>query len=78
MQMLEQSLRRLQNDHLDLWQIHGVSTQNDPALFIRPAALRRSGMTCLLGRAAVNGRLAQAACFWQMTDVENHPPHVVV
>jgi aryl-alcohol dehydrogenase-like predicted oxidoreductase len=34
-QMLEQSLRRLQTDHLDLWQIHGVSFQNDPALFMR-------------------------------------------
>jgi predicted aldo/keto reductase-like oxidoreductase len=36
MQMLEQSLRRLQTDHLDLWQIHGVSFQNDADLFIRP------------------------------------------
>ncbi|UWZ84209.1 aldo/keto reductase [Occallatibacter riparius] len=36
MQMLEQSLRRLQTDHLDLWQIHGVSFPNDPDLFIRP------------------------------------------
>ena len=36
MQMLEQSLRRLQTDHLDLWQIHGVSFQNDPELFMRP------------------------------------------
>jgi aryl-alcohol dehydrogenase-like predicted oxidoreductase len=35
MQMLEQSLRRLQTDHLDLWQIHGVSFDNDPDLFIR-------------------------------------------
>jgi aryl-alcohol dehydrogenase-like predicted oxidoreductase len=35
MQMLEQSLRRLQTDHLDLWQIHGVSFQNDPELFMR-------------------------------------------
>lgn len=34
-QMLEQSLRRLQTDHLDLWQIHGVTFQNDPELFIR-------------------------------------------
>jgi uncharacterized protein len=24
MQMLEQSLRRLQTDHLDLWQVHGA------------------------------------------------------
>ncbi len=36
MEMLEQSLRRLQTDHLDLWQIHGVSFDNDPDLFIRP------------------------------------------
>jgi aryl-alcohol dehydrogenase-like predicted oxidoreductase len=34
-QMLEQSLRRLQTDHLDLWQIHGVSFQNDAELFMR-------------------------------------------
>jgi len=36
MQMLEQSLRRLQTDHLDLWQVHGVGFANDPELFIRP------------------------------------------
>ena len=36
MQMLEQSLRRLQTDHLDVWQIHGVTFYNDPDLFIRP------------------------------------------
>lgn len=35
MRMLEQSLRRLQTDHLDLWQIHGVSFPNDADLFIR-------------------------------------------
>jgi aryl-alcohol dehydrogenase-like predicted oxidoreductase len=36
MRMLEQSLNRLQTDHLDLWQIHGVTFDNDPELFIRP------------------------------------------
>jgi aryl-alcohol dehydrogenase-like predicted oxidoreductase len=36
LQMLEQSLRRLQTDHLDLWQIHGVSFENDAELFLRP------------------------------------------
>jgi aryl-alcohol dehydrogenase-like predicted oxidoreductase len=36
MRMLEQSLNRLQTDRLDLWQIHGVSFENDPELFIRP------------------------------------------
>jgi predicted aldo/keto reductase-like oxidoreductase len=35
-QMLEQSLRRLQTDHLDLWQVHGVGWDNDPDLFMRP------------------------------------------
>jgi aryl-alcohol dehydrogenase-like predicted oxidoreductase len=34
--MLDESLHRLQTDHLDLWQIHGVSFENDPDLFIRP------------------------------------------
>jgi len=33
MRMLDESLRRLQTDHLDLWQIHGVAFDNDPDLF---------------------------------------------
>ena len=36
LQMLEESLRRLQTDHLDLWQVHGMCFENDPELFIRP------------------------------------------
>src|ERR1700734_2003446 len=32
MKMLEESLRRYQTDHLDLWQIHGVTFDNDPDL----------------------------------------------
>ncbi len=36
LKMLEESLNRLQTDHLDLWQIHGVSFETDPARFIRP------------------------------------------
>jgi hypothetical protein len=36
MQMLEQSLKRLQTDRFDLWQIHGVTFDNDPEMFIRP------------------------------------------
>ncbi len=35
LRMLDESLRRLQTDHLDLWQIHGMSFENDPELFIR-------------------------------------------
>jgi aryl-alcohol dehydrogenase-like predicted oxidoreductase len=32
MRMLEEPLRRLQTDHLDLWQIHAISYDNDPEL----------------------------------------------
>ncbi|MGI4787367.1 MAG: aldo/keto reductase [Janthinobacterium lividum] len=32
MRMLEESLRRLQTDHLDVWQIHAITYDNDPEL----------------------------------------------
>jgi predicted aldo/keto reductase-like oxidoreductase len=36
MQQLEQSLRRLKTDHLDIWQIHEVIYWNDPDLIFAP------------------------------------------
>ena len=36
MEMLEQSLRRLQTDHLDVWQIHEVIYDDDPDLIFKP------------------------------------------
>ena len=36
MRMLEESLRRLQTDHLDIWQIHEVIYENDPDLIFAP------------------------------------------
>jgi uncharacterized protein len=51
-QMLEESLRRLQTDHLDLWQIHGVCFDNDPELFIRP-----NGAAEALARAKQQGKV---------------------
>jgi len=36
MRMLEESLRRLRTDHLDIWQIHEVVYDNDPDLIFAP------------------------------------------
>lgn len=36
MRMLEESLRRLRTDHLDIWQIHEVIYENDPELIFAP------------------------------------------
>lgn len=36
MQMLEESLKRLQTDHLDVWQVHEVIYYNDPELAYDP------------------------------------------
>ena len=36
MQMLEESLRRLRTDHLDVWQIHEVIYENDPEMIFAP------------------------------------------
>jgi aryl-alcohol dehydrogenase-like predicted oxidoreductase len=52
MKMLEESLRRLQTDHLDLWQVHGVSFDNDPEL-----AYARGGVLEALDRAKKQGKV---------------------
>ena len=56
LQMLEESLRRLQTDHLELCQVHGMAFENDPELFIRPngaaeplAKAKRDGMARFVG-----------------------------
>jgi len=37
--MLEESLRRLGTGHLDLWQIHAITYDNDPELAYRPGGI---------------------------------------
>jgi aryl-alcohol dehydrogenase-like predicted oxidoreductase len=51
LKMLEQSLRRLQTDHLDLWQVHGVCFDNEPAL-----AYAKGGVLEALDRAKKQGK----------------------
>jgi aryl-alcohol dehydrogenase-like predicted oxidoreductase len=36
MQMLEESLRRLRMDHIDVWQVHEVIYENEPELMFAP------------------------------------------
>jgi uncharacterized protein len=56
LKMLDESLRRLQTDHLDLWQLHGVGFDNDPELFMRAGgaaeallAAKKSGKARFVG-----------------------------
>ncbi len=51
MKMLEQSLRRLGTDHLDLWQIHAVVFDNDPDLIYA-----KGGVLEALDRAKKQGK----------------------
>jgi predicted aldo/keto reductase-like oxidoreductase len=52
LRMLDESLHRLQTDHLDLWQIHGVCFENDPDLFIR-----KNGAADALEQAKKEGKV---------------------
>jgi len=49
--MLDESLRRLRTDHLDVWQVHGVVFDNDPDL-----AYRNGGVIEALDRAKQAGK----------------------
>ena len=51
LKMLDESLRRLQTDHLDLWQVHGVCFDNDPEL-----AYAKGGVLEALDRAKRQGK----------------------
>jgi aryl-alcohol dehydrogenase-like predicted oxidoreductase len=51
LRMLEESLRRLQTDHLDLWQVHGMGFDNDPEL-----AYAKGGVIEALDKAKRQGK----------------------
>ena len=50
--MLDESLLRLQTDHLDLWQIHGICFDNDPEL-----AYAKGGVLEALDQAKRQGKV---------------------
>jgi uncharacterized protein len=52
LKMLEESLLRLQTDHLDLWQIHGMGFDNDPEL-----AYAKGGVLEALDQAKKQGKV---------------------
>jgi uncharacterized protein len=52
LKMLDESLRRLQTDHLDLWQIHGVCFDNEPEL-----AYAKGGVLEALDKAKKQGKV---------------------
>src|SRR5256886_5694751 len=52
LRMLDESLRRLQTDHLDLWQVHGMGFDNDPEL-----AYAQGGVVEALDRAKKQGKV---------------------
>jgi uncharacterized protein len=52
LEMLEQSLRRLRTDHLDLWQIHGMGFDNDPE-----RAFKKGGVVEALDKAKQQGKV---------------------
>src|SRR5437660_7477106 len=52
MKMLDESLRRLQTDHLDLWQVHGMGFDNDPEL-----AYAKGGVLEALDQAKKQGKV---------------------
>src|SRR2546423_1258991 len=51
LRMLDESLRRLQTDHLDLWQVHGMVFDNDPEL-----AYAKGGVLEALDQAKKQGK----------------------
>jgi aryl-alcohol dehydrogenase-like predicted oxidoreductase len=56
LKMLDESLRRLQTDHLGLWQVHGVCFDNDPEL-----AYARGGVLEALDKAKKQGKVSNSA-----------------
>ena len=52
LKMLEESLRRLKTDHLDLWQIHGLAFDNDPAM-----AYAKGGVLEAFDKAKAQGKV---------------------
>ena len=66
MRMLEESLTRLQTDHLDVWQVHEVIYYNDPEKAYEP-----DGVLEALAAAKQQGKVRFVRIYWPQKSVDS-------
>lgn len=79
MRLLEASLKRLQTDHLDLWQLHNVKTQNDlDFIFSREGAIKALEYAREQGLVKYFGITGHKDPFVLRKAIEQYPFHAIL